>query len=561
LSVVYQVAICGPDPGSLPWNGAVTPQSIDSVTCRPVPGQMPPAMFVQSLQAEILKLKQVLRYAGPAFADTVKLALVGNEILFSKGTCTVGGAACSDDGDCGSGSCAIAHYCSGTLGGSQAQAITCTQQSDCGAVDGPNGLCTDVTNGQALAYAFDQVQQVLSAELGAANVPPISISLQVDVMIGTTPGLPAATAPVLWSRQQLAAALPAKIIAVNAYPDQWGLVPAGGSVPPYPSCIEASNGVNGTVLDASKCPGAASAYQSPVTNTLDHSIDTDVRLLTQYYPGFQVMFAETGWHTQGACTEYNDSSVAPARFSPTAAATYLQSLYAYAAEKQIPVLVFELFDQKTKTCTAPGATPPAEANYGVFTNYCQLKQNLASLLPSGANLTAFDALLSPDGSGGVSCEKQALFVVQGVGNTGVCAGKTTAACLSDCGGNGACVWGSCAENPSVGCNPDDPNNPATCTCTRAGNCYDMAAPSGYYAASTAVACANAAACSSAACPFGPCVLRRDGAGDVAGRQHRRAGLQVTYGNGTLSFARRWDRCRWCNRPRMPPSSRSHSGTT
>ena len=97
LSVVYQVAICGPDPWSLPWNGAVTPQSIDSVTCRPVPGQMPPTMFVQSLQAEILKLKQVLRYAGPAFADTVKLALVGNEILFSKGTCTVGGAACSDE--------------------------------------------------------------------------------------------------------------------------------------------------------------------------------------------------------------------------------------------------------------------------------------------------------------------------------------------------------------------------------------------------------------------------------------------------------------------------------
>jgi hypothetical protein len=30
----------------------------------------------------------------------------------------------------------------------------------------------------------------------------------------------------------------------------------------------------------------------------------------------------------------------------------------------------------------------------VFTNYCQLKQNLASLLPSGANLTAFDALLT-----------------------------------------------------------------------------------------------------------------------------------------------------------------------
>ena len=355
-------------------------------------------------------------------------------------------------------------------------------------------------------------------------------------MTGTTPGLPAATAPVLWSRQQLAAALPAKIIAVNAYPDQWGLVPAGGSVPPYPSCIEASNGVNGTVLDASSVR-AAGAYQSPVTNTLAHSIDTDVRLLTQYYPGFQLMFAETGWHTQGACTEYNDSSVAPARFAPTAAATYLQSLYAYAAAKQIPVLVFELFDQKTKTCTAPGGAPPAEANDGVFTNYCQLKDNLSSLLPSGANLTAFDALLSPDGSGGVSCEKQALFVVQGVGNTGVCAGKTTAA-ASATAARTAPACGDRARKPSVGCNPDVPTirRPAP---VRAGNCYDMAAPSGYYAASTAVACANAAACSSAACPFGPCgcYVAMAPATLPAGSIAEEPGVQVAYGNGSLSFTK------------------------
>jgi hypothetical protein len=539
LSVVYQAAICGPDPASLPWNGAVTPQSIDSVTCRPVPGQMEPPRFVESVQAEILKLKQVFQYAGPAFADTVKLVLVGNEILFSSGTCTNGGGTCSEDGDCASGSCAIAHYCSNTLGGTQAQAITCTQQSDCGAVDGPNGLCTDVTNGQALAYAFDQIQQVLATELGAASVPPISISLQVDVMTGTTPGLPAATAPVLWSRTQLANSLPAKIVAVNAYPDQWGLVPAGGAVPPYPSCIEASNGVDGSVLDSSICPGAASAYQSPVTKTLAHSIDTDVRLLTQYYPGFQVMFAETGWHTAGTCTEYNDHSVAPDRFSPAAAATYLQSLYAYATANQIPLLVFELFDQKTKTCTTPGDAVPAEANYGVFTNYCQLKQNLAPLLPSGANLAAFDALLSSDGNGGVSCEQQALFTVQGVGFTGVCAGSTATACLTDCGANGACVWGSCAENPSMGCNPDDPNNPMPCTCTRAGNCYAMAAPSGYYAATNPVSCANAAACSSASCPFGACgcYVAMAPATLPAGSIAEASGLQVTYGNGALSFAK------------------------
>jgi hypothetical protein len=538
LAVVYQVAICGPDPSSLPWNGAVTPDTIDTVTCRPAPGQMEQALFVQSLQAEILKLKQVLRYAGTAFADTVQLVFVGNEILFSRGTCAGGSDACSSNGDCASGVCNIAHYCSNTLAGEESQATACTQQSDCGAVDGPKGLCTDVTNVQVLAYAFDQVQQVLAVALGGDAVPPISISLQVDVMTGTTPGLPAATAPLLWSRQQLAAALSSQVVAVNAYPDQWGLVPAAGSVPPYPSCIEAGNAVHGTVLDPSVCPGAAAAYENPATGTLAHTIDTDYQLLTRYYPGFQIVLAETGWHTAGTCSAYNDDSIAPDRYSPAAAATYLGSLYQYVADNQIPLLVFELFDQQTKTCAIPAGTVAAEANYGVFTNYCQVKQAPAPL-PTGADLKAFDALLSAAPGGGVSCQNQALLTVQGVGNTGVCAWNTTASCLSDCGTAGPCVWGYCQECPSMGCNPDDPNNPTPCTCTRAGNCYDATTPSGYYASTTAPlpVCDSAAACSSAACPFGACgcYVAMAPATLPDGSRSEGAGALVRYSNGAFTF--------------------------
>lgn len=542
LAVVYEAAICGPDPASLPWNGAVTAATIGSVTCRTSAGQPTPPTFQQSVQAEILKLQQVLQYAGPAFADTVKLVFVGNEILFSKGTCSGSGAACSSNADCGGGgSCAIAHYCSGTLSGSEAAAKTCAQQSDCGAVDGANGLCTDVTNGQALAWAFDQVQQALTTALGASKVPPISISLQVDVMTGTTPGLPAATAPLLWSRQQLAAALPAKVVAVNAYPDQWGLVPAGGAVPPYPSCIDAGNAVNGSVLDPSACPGGAAAYADPVTGTLAHTIDTGVQLLRRYYPGYQIVLAETGWHTAGTCSEYNDATVAPDRYSPAAAATYLQALYTYVASQQIPLLVFELFDQKTKTCTTPSGAVPAEANYGVLNNWCQPKQGGAPPLPPGGSLTAFDQLLSPDGSGGVSCQNQALLTVQGVGNTGVCANATGVSCLGDCGSDGACVWGHCAENTAQGCNPGDPNNPTPCTCTRAGNCYATAAPAGFYLPSTtpAPACAQAIDCSAVSCPFGACgcYVAMAPATLPAGSVAEGPGAAVQYGNGNLTFTK------------------------
>jgi hypothetical protein len=292
------------------------------------------------------------------------------------------------------------------------------------------------------------------------------------------------------------------------------------------------------VLAPSVCPGDASAYQNPATGTLAHSIDTDYQLLTRYYPGFQIMFAETGWHTDGTCSAYNDDSIAPDRYSPAAAAIYLQALYEYVAAKQIPLLVFELFDQQTKTCAIPAGTVAAEANYGVFTNYCQVKQQPPPL-PAGADLTAFDELLSDDGSGGLSCQYQALLTVQGVGNTGVCAQDTTASCLSDCGASGPCVWGYCQECPSMGCNPDDPNNPSPCTCTRAGNCYDTTAPSGFYASTTAPlpACDSTAACGNAACPFGACgcYVAMAPATLPADSASEGTGAMVRYSNATFTF--------------------------
>ncbi len=542
LSVVYQAAICGPDPASLPWNGAVTPQNIGNVTCLSAPGQMQPTLFVESLQGEILKLKQVLHYRKAAFASTVKLVLVGNEILFSSGTCASGGTACTSDADCSGSTCVIAHYCSGTLGGMQAQAISCAQQSDCGAVDGPNGLCTDITNGAALTYALDQIHAVLAAELGPQSVPPISISLQVDVMTGLTPGLPPATAPPLWSRQQLVTSLPSPIVAVNAYPDQWGLVSAGNPTPPYASCIEASNGVDGAWLGAGSCPGTAADYADPVTGTLAHTIDTDYRRLTQSYPGTQIMFAETGWHTAGTCSAYNDSSVSADRYSPGAAATYLQALYQYAAGKQIPLLVFELFDQKTKQCIVPTNTVEAEANYGVFTNYCEVKQPTPTpgAWPPGGNPANSNPLLSADADG-LSCKHQSLLTIAGDGTTGVCAANTTQTCLTSCGANGQCVWGYCAENTSKGCNPDDPNNPSPCTCTRAGACRDTAAPSGYYAPSATPipSCSTAESCSTVSCPFGTCgcyvALAPATLASGATAEHPGLVVQYTTADGSLQF--------------------------
>ncbi len=51
--------------------------------------------------------------AGDKFAANVSLVLVGNEVLYSRGVCSNGGAACTDSRDCGTGgSCNIGHYCS-----------------------------------------------------------------------------------------------------------------------------------------------------------------------------------------------------------------------------------------------------------------------------------------------------------------------------------------------------------------------------------------------------------------------------------------------------------------
>jgi hypothetical protein len=167
--VVYQVAICGPDPGSLPVERRGD-AAVDRLRHLPAGARSDAAGDVRAepagrdpqAEAGAALCRPGVRRHREAGAGRQRDPLQQGHMHRRRRRVL-------RQRRLRSGSCAIAHYCSGTLGGSQAQAITCTQQSDCGAVDGPNGLCTDVTNGQALAYAFDQVQQVLSAELGAAT--------------------------------------------------------------------------------------------------------------------------------------------------------------------------------------------------------------------------------------------------------------------------------------------------------------------------------------------------------------------------------------------------------
>jgi len=305
MSVVYQVAMCGPDPRSLAWNGSYA--SIDQVKCYEIgpSGSTPVAdepRFVDSLDEEMVKLAQVISYAGAKFAANVPLVLVGNEILFSSGTCTNGGAACTDSRDCGSGgTCAIGHYCSDQLTGASPSA-TCTSSSSCTA----GATCTDVTNSTALAYAFTHVRTRLTDLLSpyTATIPAISISLQMDLMVSPAFGDDPVTAPLMWSRQQLAQSLPNPVLSVNTYPDQWGKVlisqvPTSCTGGSFPSCVGASNAVNGAALLA----GCADdpRYRDPVTGKIAHTIDNYIGRLATYYPNFDVVIAETGWHTSGTC--------------------------------------------------------------------------------------------------------------------------------------------------------------------------------------------------------------------------------------------------------------------
>jgi hypothetical protein len=496
MSVVYQAAICGPDPRSLDWKGAYA--DIGQVKCYD-PGKTPAqeSSYADSLAAEVLKLKQVLGAAGDKFGKHVPLVFVGNEILFSRGVCSAGsgnaGAACTDTRDCGGGgTCAIPHYCSDTLTGSTPPA-QCTSSASCNA----GATCTDVANVAPLQHAFTTVQQVLTSALPAASQPAISISLQVDVMTSGSLGDDGST--LMYSRQQLAQALPSKVIAVNTYPDQWGksLIGQTACSGAFPSCVGPSNAVLGQAL----LTGCADdpRYRDPRTGKIAHTIDNYMGLLkNRYYPGFEVMIAETGWHTAGTCAAYNDCT---ATYSPQDAATYWASLYAYAQTNKIPLLAFEAFDERTKQCDPLGRSPGdvAEANYGLFSNFCQLKGDNTALLPPagpgspGPNLRAFQALLDKDPTlGGPSCRSQTLLETIGLGSTGVCEHNTTIACtggyhLNDpthttpmndrCppgpgGTDNRCVWGFCENNTALGCNPDDPTNPPTCgQCQRAGNCF------------------------------------------------------------------------------------------
>jgi hypothetical protein len=249
MSVVHQVGICGPDPRSLAWNGSFA--QIDQVKCYEIgPSGSAPVVseraFKDSVDAELLKLNQIIANAGEKFAANVSLVLVGNEILFSRGVCSNGGAACTDNRDCSGGSCDIGHFCSNQLSGATPTA-PCSSAATCGG----GATCTDVTNVAPLAYAFGQVQQALTQLPGSP--PPISISLQMDLLVSPSFGDDPKTAPLMRSRQLLGQALPNKIMSVNTYPDQWGTVTinqvptscTGGS---FPSCVGAANAVLGQAL-------------------------------------------------------------------------------------------------------------------------------------------------------------------------------------------------------------------------------------------------------------------------------------------------------------------------
>jgi len=499
MSIVYQVAICGPDPRTLEVNGEFPSTGIDGVKCHQLnttPAQE--SSFKASVDAELVKLGEILRYQRSSFRDNVKLVLVGNEILFSRGICQGDPSkACTQNDECASNQCEIGHFCSDTL--SQLTPTMCAADSDCTAP----ARCTDVTNAKAILYAFQQVQSLLEHELGSTAVPPMSISIQGNIL--TAPSLGNTNLP-LWSREQFVDSLPNKIVTVNIYPDQWGLVPKGSYPASDPacmhatlsSCLDASNSVEGNKTSLRPaCTESADQYVNPLTDSLRNSIHDFYKTLKMYYPGFDIVIAETGWHTDGACLGYNDCKPDASRYSPGEAAKYYASLYQYVKTNQIPLLSFELFDQKTKLCDTATGVPGAEANYGIFQHYCQLKGNLPGLLPSNGpyapDLAGFDRFLENG-----SCENQTVWSVHGVGNLGVCSNNTTLSCQNsvvDCGAGNRCVWGHCENDGTQGCNPGDPDNPAGCgTCFRAGNCYAPVNPVGYFASKPLAACWPGQAC-------------------------------------------------------------------
>jgi hypothetical protein len=546
MSVVYQTGICGPDPRSLTWNGLFLHDDIESVACYGTGGST--GTFAQSVREETAKLKQVLRYAGDKFANLVPLVIVGNEILYSRGLCSDTKQPCTEDSNCG-GTCIIQHFCSTELS-STTQPAQCTNSKSC-----KTGTCTDVTNFRAIEYAFLQVQATLKNSLPAgAKEPKLTISLQADVLTSPSFGDDPKTASLMYSRQLFKSKLAAvgNVLAVNVYPDQWGMIlkKSGHS---YPSCINETNAVLGKLLP-SACASSPdpSIFRDSRTGLVAHSIANYLQVLRSkpYYQGMDILISETGWHTDGICSGYNDPT---STYSPKQAAAFYSDLYKYLQSNQTPVLVFELFDQKTKSCVAtpPKAAdeaydiisaglPPAEANYGIFDNYCRLKGDrslYSSFLPPkghgspGPNLDVFQAMLDDDGHGGKSCGNQTLIKVIGDGDNGACYYNPQLACHSGYPEGGTnkdyvcppgpadrkgipqenpCMWGICT-NGKRGCNPNDPDNAKDgCTCVRSGICANTSPNAGiYYAVRKSkalgihwnAACVQDSSCDDAIAPF------------------------------------------------------------
>lgn len=103
------------------------------------------------------------------------------------------------------------------------------------------------------------------------------------------------------------------------------------------------------------------------------------------YPNNPIMIGETGWPTAGKDSGYADPD---ATGSLDGAKSYYKLLYAYVKESKIPLLVFEAFDEPTKTPVKAG---DAEKYYGVFNSNNTVKDSDNEMLPNSQYAGKYDS--------------------------------------------------------------------------------------------------------------------------------------------------------------------------